>query len=334
MIVDNPSAIAITYFSERCRPNEVVEAACTSALIFGYNKPRVDKFRDLLRSWGAFELTDGPFKIMAAFLEVEKDRRFNQVRSERIMLERLGRAIGNRLVRDETEELPRRTINDIAKELHLSQEKLLNLRDVGLEAWCAGLLQLQQDLGPENLDGHDVMSKYLKELISHYEVRIRSTEALLRELEGYRQVCMVSLNWLVTWTFYSRMQEFGLLPLSLLLFVYLFPSLPFRAASMCEQLRRLGQIFAPYCTSCMMVTNYQFCGSICKSARELSWLLGSWLWVAALPSLFSFCGLSLRNSWHTTLGIVYIEKRFHKKPQLHQLSAKIVFLTLANTKKK
>ncbi|GAB1314523.1 hypothetical protein MFIFM68171_04733 [Madurella fahalii] len=162
--ITRQSAIAITYF-----PATTVGAK-TNAFISGYDKDNLDAFTSHLRSFRHFP--SAPSRLIMAFLEVEKAKRFEEVRVA---------------VRD-----MQKVIHDLAREpmggvpsarRHLKETVDLyfvvhHLRTDGLVAWRDQLKMLRERFAADGSD--DDMVEYLDQLVARYDHRIGRCDMVLQ----------------------------------------------------------------------------------------------------------------------------------------------------------
>ncbi|KXX75724.1 hypothetical protein MMYC01_207797 [Madurella mycetomatis] len=159
------SAIAITHF-----PATAAGAKITNAFISGYDEDDLAAFTSRLRSFRQFP--SAASHLIMAFLEVEKDKRFKEVRTA----VREMQTVIHDLANEPMGETPsaRRNLNktvDLYFVVH-------HLRTDGLVAWRDQLKMLRERFAASGSD--EEMVEYLDQLVARYDHRIGRCDMVLQ----------------------------------------------------------------------------------------------------------------------------------------------------------
>ncbi|KAK3349557.1 hypothetical protein B0T25DRAFT_548409 [Lasiosphaeria hispida] len=171
--VRRQSAIAVTYFppAEVQMPNgdTVTVGARTNAVISGYDAADLSEFTSNLKRLNHFP--SAPSRLVVSFLEIEKERRFHQVRNT----VREMQTVLHELAREPVTEAPsaRRKLNQTVNLYFVVH----HLRTDGLVSWRDQLKMLRDQL----VSGADKdMAMYLEQQVYRYDHRIGRCDMVLQ----------------------------------------------------------------------------------------------------------------------------------------------------------
>jgi hypothetical protein len=170
--VSKQSAIAITHFPsvEKQLPDgtKVTIGARINAFISGYDDEDLDEFTSNLRRLNHFP--SAPSRLVVSFLEVEKEKRFHEVRDTVRKMQTVIHALGNEPV-----EAPsaRQKLNQTVNLYFVVH----HLRTDGLVSWRDQLKMLREQFHGA---GDQNMVMYLDQQVSRYDHRIGRCDMVLQ----------------------------------------------------------------------------------------------------------------------------------------------------------
>lgn len=159
--------------------------AKTNALISGYSQDDVDALASRLR--GVRDFPSGPSRLIMAFLEVEKEKRFTEVRKAVREMQDVIHGLASEPVGDHPS--ARRSLNKTVNLYfvvhHLRTNGLVAWRDqlkLLRERFLAGPVGRREEGGQGGNDDDDaaMMVEYLDQLIARYDHRIGRCDMVLQ----------------------------------------------------------------------------------------------------------------------------------------------------------
>ena len=169
--ITSQSAIAITHFPKTTTSSGEVLGSRTNALVLGYDIAEYDKLKMALNPGADFPAS--PSRLIMAFLEIESQKRFDQVRGS---VRDMQTTIHNLALETESGRVQPTSRRKLNKTVELYFE-VHHLKNDGLVSW-RDQLQLLINCIPSGRD--DVLLEYLQQLVARYDHRIGRCDMVLQ----------------------------------------------------------------------------------------------------------------------------------------------------------